>query len=94
MLSTLGRYSTLGVYVTFRLEGTEEFLWKAPMMYVPKVNEHVGHLEGEDEVSTWYKVEDVRYEFARDPSTAYGDPPVEFVPDHSYFGVYCLVSEV
>ena len=93
-LTTLGRYSTIGVYVTFRLEGTEEFLWRAPQHMVPRLNEQVGHLDGADEVAQWYKVELVKWEYDRDPPSEFGDPPQPSPSDKSYYGVCCLVSPV
>ena len=93
-LSTLGRFSTLGVWVTFRLEVSGEFLWRAPMGILPRVDDHVGHLEGGAEVETWHKVESVKFEFDREESGTYGDPPVEYGRDQSHFGVCVFVSEI
>ena len=89
-LTTLGRYSTLGVYVTFRLESTEEFLWRAPQHMVPRLHDQVGHLDGADEVAQWYKVELVKWEYDREPDVQFGDPPQLFSSDKSYYGVCCL----
>ena len=48
--------------VIFRLEGTEAFLWKVKRQDVPREAELVGPLEN-GEVVTWYRVEQVKYEF-------------------------------
>ncbi len=93
-LTTVGRYSTLGVYVTFRLQDTEEFLWRAPQEMLPQENHQVGHLNGGDEVETWYKVEVVKWEYDRDSDVEFGQPPQPTPSDKSYYGVCCLVSEV
>ncbi|KKN06685.1 hypothetical protein LCGC14_1074820 [marine sediment metagenome] len=91
-LTTVGRYSTLGVYVTYRLEGTGELLWKAPQMMLLPPNSEVGHLKDGDEVETWYKIESYKAEFDRDAPSEYGEPPQQSPRDKSYFGVCCLVS--
>jgi hypothetical protein len=48
--------------VIFRLEGTEEFLWKVKMRAVPREAELVGSLGEGGEVATWYRVEQIRHE--------------------------------
>ena len=93
-LTTLGRYSTLGVWVTYRLEDTKELLWRAPQMVLLPVASKVGHLNGGDEIETWYKIESYKAEFDSDPDGEFGDPPQPFVSDHSHYGVCCLVSLV
>ena len=93
LFAQIGRYSTLGVYVTFRLENTLEFLWKAPMKILPSVDHQVGHRMNSDPVETWYKVEAVKWEFEREQGE-FGDPPQPFIADHSNFGVCCLISEI
>lgn len=96
MLTEVGRFGDLGVYVLFRLEGTNELLWKAPMQVLPRPGDFIGHLRGADEVTTWYEIEEVRFEFEH----AYGDGvdgdgnPVPYVAEREYFGVCAFVSEV
>ena len=89
----VGRYSTLGVYVCFRLEGTMELLWKSPMLILPRPNDLVGHRVN-GEIETWYKVESVKWEFEADESVTFGDPPQQFEADHSNHGVCIFVSLV
>ncbi len=89
----VGRYSTLGVYVSFRLEGTMELLWKSPMLILPRPNDLVGHRVN-GEVETWHKVESVKWEFEADDSVTFGDPPQQFKADHSRHGVSIVVSLV
>ena len=91
--TTTGRYSTLGVYVAFLLEGTFELLWRAPMHIVPDIDHEVGHRVNGGDVQTWYKVEGYKWEFEMETGT-FGNPPQEFEADHSNFGVACIVSEV
>lgn len=91
-LTTIGRYSTLGVWVTYRLEGTEEFMWRAPQMMLLPEGSTVGHMEGGSAVGTWYKIESYKAEFDRDPEGPFGVPPQQFTADHSSYGVCCLVS--
>jgi hypothetical protein len=71
MLGEIGREGRAGVIVFFRLEGTLEFLWKAPMESPPSVNELVGLLVN-SEVETWYKVEEIRIEFQYDEGEGSG----------------------
>ncbi len=91
-LTTIGRYSTLGVWVTFRLESTGEYLWRAPQQMIPLVDHQIGHLNGSDDVAQWYKVEAVKWEYDRDPDVEFGEPPQPSPSDKSYYGVCCLVS--
>ena len=93
-LTTPGRYSTLGVWVTYRLEDTEELLWRAPQMVLLPVASKVGHLDGGETIDTWYKVEGYKAEFDRDPEGEFGEPPQQYLADHSFFGVCCLVSVI
>ena len=95
MITVIGRYSTLGVWVCFRLENTMELLWKSPMKLIPRPNDQVGHLAN-GEVSTWYKVESVKFEF-QDEEGEYipeDGSPIPYVPERSDFGVCVIVSEV
>ena len=92
-LTTIGRYSTLGVWVTYRLEDTEELLWRAPQMVLLPVTSKVGHLGGGAVIETWYKIEGYKAEFDREEGQ-HGDPPQEYVVDHSDYGVCCLVSSI
>ena len=92
--ATVGRYSTLGVYVCFRLEGTMELLWRAPMKIIPGIDHQVGALIDGSDVETWYKVEGYRWEFEEETAADFGDPPQSFVAEHANFGVCCIVSEV
>ena len=64
--------------------------------YGPQPDSLVGHLGGGSDVTTWYKVEGVRYEFDHDYEDAVnGDGnPVPYVAEEEYFGVCCIVSEV
>ena len=91
--TTIRRYSTLGVYVVFRLEGTFAELWRAPMKMLPAVDHEVGHRVNGNDVETWYKVEGYKWEFEAEQGE-YGEPPQPYMPDHSYFGVACIVSPI
>ncbi len=96
MYSELRRHGDLGVIVYFRLESTEEFLWKAPMQMLPAKNDLVGHLHNEDDVEDWYKVEGIRFEFDHDyePYIGPGGGSVPYVAEHENFGVVVFVSLV
>ena len=95
MLTQREPYGEFGPYIIFRHEDTGNELWRASMPYVPQPDSFIGHLEGGADVTTWYKVEKVKYEFEH----AYGDSmsggvPVPYIADSEYFGVCVLVSEV
>ncbi len=94
MLTELERFGDLGPIVIFRLEGTGEFLWKAPMLLLPREGNLVGQLKGQDEVADWYKVEDIRFEFdhAYEGSLDEFGNPVPFIAEREYFGVAVFVS--
>ena len=67
------------------------------MPTVPSPNDLVGHIDEDDtEVSTWYKVESIRYEFYREPGTFLdpGGGEVEYTHERENFGVAVYVSVV
>ena len=96
MLKELERFGDLGPIIIFRLEGTEEFLWKAPMLVLPRKNDLVGQLKNQDDVADWYKVEAIRFEFdhAYEGSLDEEGHPVPFIAEREYFGVVVFVSPV
>jgi hypothetical protein len=95
MYGELGRVGVLGNIVTFRMEGTEELLWKAPMQFVPRMDELVGLLEN-SEVATWYKVEAVKYELRYEELDAGGGeiPEVPELAPYADCAVTVFVSAV
>ena len=95
MLGELNRVGRLGDVVSFRLEGTLELLWKAPMSAPPRVDELVGLLEN-NEVGTWYKVEEVKYEFLYGTSLAGGGevPEVPVTSEYARNAPTVIVSLV
>ena len=96
MLTKLAPYGEFGPEICFRLDGTDEMLWKASMPYVPQPDSLIGHLEGGMAVTTWYKVERVLYEFDHPvgDSVGPGGGPMPFVAENEHFGVCVYVSEV
>ena len=96
MLSELGRCGALGVVVTFRLEGSEEFLWTAPMQMLPTKDDLVGQLLGEETVATWYKVEEIKFEFDHEYGTIIGPDgqPIPWTSKYEHYGVCIFVSVV
>ncbi len=95
MLGEFKRDGRSGNIVTFRLEGTMEFLWKGPMLSIPSEDFEVGLLVN-SEVETWYKVEKVRCEFAYEVYQVGGgeDPEVPVVSDYARNAYTVIVSLV
>ncbi|KKL04528.1 hypothetical protein LCGC14_2615170 [marine sediment metagenome] len=95
MLGEIGREGRAGIIVSFLLEGTLELLWKSSMQHPPRVDELVGLL-GDGEVETWYKVEEVRYEFRYETSLAGGGeiPEVPMVSEYARNAPIVVVSVV
>lgn len=93
MLGEISRVGRLGAMVCFRLEGSMELLWKAPLEFLPQPNWHVGLLV-DGEVETWYKVEQVKCEFQVEIGEVGGDPPQPWEAEYAAVGPCIIVSEV
>ena len=89
MLGQPERAMRAGVLVCFRMETTEELLWKARMSLLPREDDILTRIL--DEVETVYKVERVKFEFLHrnvaDP-TEY----IEGIPQYGEFTPSVLTS--
>jgi hypothetical protein len=97
MISRHGTYGEHGPFIVFKLEETTEIMWSCAMPYVPATNALVGRIEdGETDVTTWYKVESVRFEFYHDSDTIKDSDgnPVELAVQSDFVGVCVYVSAV
>ena len=94
MLGECGREAACNI-VTFRLETTEDLLWKAVMPSVPRVDELVGRVES-GSVATWYKVEEVKHELRYELLTPGGGevPETEMDAPYAQTASTCMVSAV
>ena len=95
MLGEFNKVGRSGDVVSFCLEGTLELLCKAPMLAPPPVDSLVGVLVDGD-VETWYKVEEIRYEFLYETSMAGGgeEPEVPVTSEYARNAPTAIVSLV
>ncbi len=97
MITHHGTHGEYGPELVFRLDGVGTLLWRASMPSVPATDSFVGRIEdGGSDVTVWYKVESVKYEFYHRAGTytAPGGAQVAYVPDTENFGVAVYVSVV
>jgi hypothetical protein len=89
------REGDLGVVVCFRLEDTNELLWKSPMQVLPGPDDTVVLLDAEGGPAT-YKVEGVKFEFLHETLTVLppGGPPQGSTHDLAWHGICVFVSAV